>query len=408
MAEARDRLRQARESPTAEHTGLALTDLLDLALLLPFDAGARAVARAAVDRLHAWLPHLAVGTCIAEIHGGDQIVEYRLPSEPDAELGRDPTRLFPRARFERVIALDDGSDGSTLHVAGDDPALESSANPLAHALERAAQVIATAVRRSNTYDRMRESGGDVERLRGQLIQAEKLASLGQVVAGVVHELNNPLTSIVAYSDFLLKKAARGTDDPDDVERLRRIGEAAERILLFTRDLMAYARPSHDVPGAVVVHEVIDKALVFCEHELASNRVDVHRDFVDSPPPVRGVGGQLTQVFVNLFTNASHAMAATGGMLRISTRVETDMEVMVVEVTDNGVGIPRAVLDHVFDPFFSTKPEGKGTGLGLSIAKDIVSAHGGTLTVRSSLGEGTTFDVTLRLAARPPSSGPAGR
>src|SRR5262249_37510673 len=162
-----------------------------------------------------------------------------------------------------------------------------------------------ALRHARAYERSRANNAEVGVLQAQVIQSEKLASLGQIAAGVVHELNNPLTSIVAYSDYLRKKGERNGADVADLERLTRINEAAERILRFSRDLIAYSRPSTEVPAPVAIHDVIDRALVFCEHVLERTGVMVERTFGDVKL-VRGVAGQLTQVFVNLFTNACQA------------------------------------------------------------------------------------------------------
>src|SRR5690606_18109314 len=150
-----------------------------------------------------------------------------------------------------------------------------------------------------------------------------------------------------------------------------IGEAAERILKFSRDLVAYARPSTDIPGPVVLNEVIDKAIVFCEHEFGKNGIAVHQAIEADLPPVRGIAGQLTQVFVNLFTNAAHAMQQTGGTLEITAQL-LDEEMVLVQVADSGVGIPDQDIEQIFEPFYTTKVDGAGTGLGLSIVRDIVT------------------------------------
>jgi signal transduction histidine kinase len=246
------------------------------------------------------------------------------------------------------------------------------------------------------------------RSQAKMIQTEKLASLGQIVAGVVHELNNPLTSIIAYSDFLkkgtMKRGAQGDDVADDLERLRRIGEAAERILKFSRDLVAYARPSTDIPGPVALLEVIEKALVFCEHEFSKNGIVVQMDIEQNLPPVRGIAGQLTQVFVNLFTNAAHAMHHAPGALEIDARLLSE-ETVLVQVADSGIGIPDEDLEQIFEPFYTTKVDGAGTGLGLSIVRDIVTQHGGDLTAIRRPARGTVFRLNLPIVVVPPSLRP---
>jgi len=233
------------------------------------------------------------------------------------------------------------------------------------------------------------------------VQAEKLASLGQIAAGVVHELNNPLTSIVAYTDFLIRKVEARSDasDHDEIDRLRRIAESAGRMLRFTRDLVSYARPSSEVPVQVSVHVVIDQALAFCEHVLHEAGVEVDRRFAPHVPLVRGKPEQLAQVFVNLVTNACHAMPETGAKLVVTT--ESDGDTVVMSVADNGHGILPQHMTHVFAPFFTTKGSGLGTGLGLTIVKSIVDAHNGSIRVHSvpGAGGGTTFTVTLPAASR---------
>jgi two-component system NtrC family sensor kinase len=238
---------------------------------------------------------------------------------------------------------------------------------------------------------------ELRELEEQIIHAEKLATLGQLAAGVVHELNNPLTSISVYGDYLLQKATRESAPAGDIEKLKRIVESAQRILNFTRDLVTYARPSTERPVPTDVHELLDQALGYCEHLIEETAAKVERQFDVSLPPVYGVRGQLVQVFVNLITNACHAMPLGAGQLRIATEPAGDGR-LAVRVTDNGRGIPEQHLQRVFEPFFTTKGEGKGTGLGLSIVKNIVEQHRGAINVQSEVGRGTVFGIEL--ACRP--------
>jgi two-component system, NtrC family, sensor kinase len=309
------------------------------------------------------------------------------PVEPD------PARLFPELGFEQVIPFL-FERGATLHAAADDPAYFSGGTAPARLLEHLARMLASLVDGKRAQDRsMRD-------LRAQVIQSEKLASLGQIAAGIVHELNNPLTTIVAYSDFLQRKLS-GHGDPADVERLGRINEAAERILRFSRDLTAYSRPASELPAPVAIHDVIERALSFCEHELEKTGVLIERDFGEVRP-VQGVPGQLTQVFVNLFTNAAHAMRQGGGLLSITTSMsETEV---AVTVSDDGHGIDAGHRERIFEPFFTTKTDGSGTGLGLSIVRSILKSHGGRISVDGNVPRGTVFQVELPRAAAPVTMG----
>jgi two-component system NtrC family sensor kinase len=234
---------------------------------------------------------------------------------------------------------------------------------------------------------------EVRELEEQIIQAEKLATLGQLAAGVVHELNNPLTSISVYGEYLVKRGERSGQDQGDLEKLRRIVESASRIQKFARDLVTYARPSTEEPAFVPIQAVIEQSLAFCEHVVKDAGATIERRFHDEEAHVYAVRGQLHQVFINLVTNACHALEKGRGVIVI--RTESDAEDFLhVAVEDNGCGIPRGVAEKIFEPFFSTKAEGKGTGLGLSIVRNIVQQHGGTIEVKQRDAGGTIFEIKL--------------
>ena len=184
------------------------------------------------------------------------------------------------------------------------------------------------------------------------------------------------------------------DGDEDVERLRRISESGNRMLRFTRDLVAYARPSGGIVGPVVLHGVVDQAIAFCEHILSATGMRVERHYGADVLTVRGVGEQLVQVFVNLLTNASQAAPAEGGCVRVATSLDAATRCIAIFVEDNGVGIAPEHLPRVFAPFFTTKTETHGTGLGLSIVKSIIESHDGTIRVESHFGRGTRFVIAL--------------
>ncbi|MDH5491894.1 MAG: ATP-binding protein [Myxococcales bacterium] len=233
---------------------------------------------------------------------------------------------------------------------------------------------------------------EIRHLEGQVIQAEKLATLGQLAAGVVHELNNPLTSISVYGEYLLNKSVASAAPEGDTEKLRRIVQSTERILRFTRDLVVYARPTTEAPKALSIADIVEQSVVFCEHVLAEHGAVVVQEHADRSLTVLGVRGQLHQVFINLITNACHAMPHGAGKLSIKT--EREASIVLITVHDNGAGIPAEQQAGIFEPFFSTKGEGKGTGLGLSIARNIVQQHGGTIDVTSELGDGASFQLAF--------------
>jgi PAS domain S-box-containing protein len=246
-------------------------------------------------------------------------------------------------------------------------------------------------------------GQDVTALRvlqNQVIHAEKLATVGQIAAGVAHEINNPLTSIQACVEAVLHKASMATQglvpnqiDPVDLERLKRVQDGVERIRRFTHDLVGYARPSRVEIERLDFNEVVEHALSFCEHIFAEAKATLDRDLAPNLPPVRAVRDQLMQVVTNLVTNAAQALGQKGGTIRVRTFHEGEAAVGLA-VTDTGGGIRDEHRVSIFDPFFTTKPAGSGTGLGLSVVRNIVYAHGGQITFQSKLGSGTTFVVTM--------------
>jgi len=239
---------------------------------------------------------------------------------------------------------------------------------------------------------------EIRELEQRIVHAEKLATVGQLAAGVVHELNNPLTSISVYSDYLLKQAEQqsatsGQKNPD-THKLRRIHESADRILRFTRELLAYARPTPEEPRFLDVAQLIASSLEYCDYLITERGVVVSVDLSDSLGPMLGVAGQLQQVLVNLITNACQAMPEGAGNLRFSAQPSEDGADVQIRVTDNGFGIAPDHLERIFEPFFTTKGEGHGTGLGLSIVRNIVELHNGRIEIESQLGSGTTFILTF--------------
>jgi signal transduction histidine kinase len=377
-----------------------LDRLVVAACEMPAASGEAAVVEFLVQKLSEIFPECGVGACYVPMPSSTSSPEL-LPAEqrlfkyvPEGEEGRavgmDPTRLFPGFRHERVLDVEAGS--TTLHIASDDSAIGDDSSPLMHVIRRAVLAMSRGLKNARVHTRATQDASELRALSSHMMQAEKLASLGQLAAGVVHELNNPLTSIVAYTDWLIRKQGPN-GDPDSLERLRRISESSSRILRFTRDLVAYARPSSEVPTLVSVQNVIEQALAFCEHVIAQHGATVARQFAEQVPPVKGMPEQLAQVFVNLFTNACHAMPERGGHLKVSTATAPDGRI-VVAVEDNGHGIAPEHVASIFTPFFTTKVDGRGTGLGLSIVRNIMDNHSADIRVEKSDEGGAKFVLTF--------------
>jgi two-component system, NtrC family, sensor kinase len=235
----------------------------------------------------------------------------------------------------------------------------------------------------------------IEALQQQVVRAERLATLGELAAGVVHELNNPLTSITVYAEYLVRKLdARGADAAD-LEKLRRIGASAQRILRFSRDLVQYARPSGRDLEPVDVAAVVRQSVSMCDHLFERGGIALSVEVDPELPVIQAITGQLEQVLINLITNAVHAVE-TGGSVGVRARVDTP-SMILIEVADSGPGVAEADRERIFEPFFTTKLDGKGTGLGLPIVRNIVEQHRGEISVgRSDLG-GAAFRVILPAA-----------
>ncbi len=232
-----------------------------------------------------------------------------------------------------------------------------------------------------------------ERRAQQLLeQTERLVTIGQMAAGVAHEINNPLNAIVGMAELLLDKVA----DEELKGMLDNIREQALRIGRITRNLLTFARPRPQEMNLLNLNEVVREALNMKDYRLRSNNIAVVLDLQEPLPPVQGDKTQLLQVLLNLVNNAEEAMSEQGGgTLTIATVAEGD--VVRLTVSDTGKGIPPEHLPHIFDPFFTTKPVGKGTGLGLAIVYGIVTAHGGKISAQNRSEGGAQFVVELPAA-----------
>jgi two-component system, NtrC family, sensor kinase len=231
----------------------------------------------------------------------------------------------------------------------------------------------------------------IRELEKRVIQAEKLASLGQLAASVAHEINNPMTAVTTYAEASIHRAETA-GEMRDIEKFKRILENSERVLRFTHGLVSYSRPAHDKPEDVDVSPLVERALGYCEHVVKKHNVTLSAD-LGAGLKIRAVKQNMVQVLVNLITNACHASKANGAVL-VATRA--DETHVVISVSDDGHGMTQETKSKIFEPFFSTKPDGQGTGLGLSIVQSVVEKHGGTIVVESTTGRGTVFEVRLPL------------
>jgi two-component system NtrC family sensor kinase len=240
--------------------------------------------------------------------------------------------------------------------------------------------------------KVEERSNELKQMQGRLIRSEKLASLGELVAGIAHEINNPLTGILMYASMLESDPRL---DPELQGDLATIVRETDRCALIVRELLDFARES--VPRKVVesVHQVMDKTLSLVQHQASFHDIRILRNYARNLPEILLDPNQIEQVFMNIVLNAGQAMAS-GGTLSIETGVDAEQRRIFIRIGDTGSGIAEETLGRIFDPFFTTKGT-KGTGLGLAVSSGIVENHGGQLEVVSRLGEGTTFTVLLPLA-----------
>jgi signal transduction histidine kinase/ActR/RegA family two-component response regulator len=263
--------------------------------------------------------------------------------------------------------------------------------PIPRVLERAARPI---------FDKQGAFIGRVEIYRdltaqrvfqSKLLQTEKLAALGQMVTGIAHELSNPLTSILGYAQRLLVRR----DPIVHSHEVRQIFQEAERAGAILRQLLLSARDSRPERRRVALNQVVSRALELQRFSSAAHNIRVQLDLDPLLPFVLGDAGQLQQVLMNLIGNARQAIEeqGRGGTIRVKTERIAEKRVLL-EVSDDGPGIPQAIQARIFDPFFTTKPPGVGTGLGLAIVLGIVREHGGKLHLTSNVGQGTVFSIEL--------------
>lgn len=246
---------------------------------------------------------------------------------------------------------------------------------------------------AETIRQREEALTELQATTQQLWQAARLAGVGELAAGIAHELNNPLGIISLRIEGLLAKTP-----PEDPRRrpLEIVEQEVERMARLVSNLLQFSRPGRDRVSTVDVAEELVKTIELTEHYFRRRNIMIRTDIHPSLPSIHADRQQLRQVFLNLFTNAADAMPHGGNLTpRVYPGVMPDGQpALVLEITDTGVGIPPEHIPRVTDPFFSTKEEGKGTGLGLAICKRIIDEHKGLLQIESQVGQGTTVRVIL--------------
>jgi PAS domain S-box-containing protein len=356
--------------------------------------------KASEQRFRAFAEAHPVPLFISELESGRVI----FASPPCAQLLRMPLeelyagttlRLYPdpahRAKLVELVRRDGAADGlEVLLRRADGTDFWAALTSRLLTFENEAAMVTAVV---DLTERKRVDA-ELARQRQILHQNEKMSALGSLLAGVAHELNNPLSVVVGHASLLEDFAT----DAAIRERALKIRTAADRCARIVRTFLAMARSKPRQRTAVQLNDTINEALEIVAYGLRTADVEIVRALAPDLPPVAADGDQLHQVFANLFVNAQQALQSVPAPRRLTVTSGFDADTVWVEVGDNGPGVPADLAGRIFEPFFTTKPQGVGTGVGLSVCHGIVAAHGGEIRLEPRRQEGATFVVRLPRAA----------
>jgi PAS domain S-box-containing protein len=325
--------------------GAAVEEAHELILIVSSDGGVRHANRAFCD---------AMGYTLSEL------------------IEQPPGRLLAEESLPRVdeitkVAKDGGWIGTLMHKRKDGTTFQAACAIVPLANERGIVTHHVWMEHDITEEL---------KMRGQLIHSERLSAVGQLVSGVAHELNNPLQSILGFTELLIDAEER----PEQRRDLEQVRSEAIRAGKIVRNLLAFVRRSSNERAVASVNEIVKTTLALRSYEFGTANIRLFESYADGLPSVVVNPEEIQQVILNLILNAEQAMRAAhrGGTLTVTTNLVDEM--VTIEIRDNGPGVPPALAGRVFEPFFSTKEVGEGTGLGLSIAMGIAEAHGGSLTL----------------------------
>ena len=245
--------------------------------------------------------------------------------------------------------------------------------------------LSSAIERTTLYEEARQAYDNLRRTQEQLLHSEKMAAVGQLISGVAHELNNPLTAILGYSQLLTSSGQMGAQGIEYSEKLYKQAQRTHRIV---QNLLSFARQHKPERVPVQLNLILEETLALRDYDLRMNHIRVHLELAPDLPYTSADPHQLQQVFLNMVNNAVDAMLEHSNEGDLWVRTGANGDKLFIEFTDSGPGVKDA--SRVFDPFYTTKPVGKGTGLGLSICYGIVSEHGGSIRVRNVPPRGASF------------------
>src|SRR6202041_377247 len=249
--------------------------------------------------------------------------------------------------------------------------------------------ISNAIDRTLLYEETRTAYDNLRRTQEQLLHSEKMAAVGQLISGVAHELNNPLTAILGYSQLLTASPDVGTQGVEYADKLYKQAQRTHRIV---QNLLSFARQHKPERIAVHINQILEETLALRDYDLRMKNIRTHLELAPNLPLTAADPHQLQQVFLNLVNNAVDAMLEHSNEGDLWVRTGANGDKLFIEFTDSGPGVKDA--SRVFDPFYTTKPVGKGTGLGLSICYGIISEHGGSIRVRNAAPRGASFTIEV--------------
>jgi len=357
----------------AEARTRAIIDNMFDGLITVKEDGTIDTLNVAASRMFGYQPREVVGEKL------DRLVIFKgtAPAGPESELGEDFFRLVDNSS-ERSGRR---QDGATF--------------PLQIAVSRmlfGPQTLYIAMVRDITEEKIRKS---------EALQAGKLAAIGELAAGVAHEINNPINGVINYAQIMLDDQG-GDSSPETRDILGRIIKESERVAGIVSHLLSFARQRDEDVGNIRLHEIIADSISLVKHQLRKDGINLTVEVPEDLPPLRGNPHKLEQVFLNIFSNARYALNEKYPGQDPAKRLEISsfltkvagVETIRTTITDHGTGIAPEIIDRIFMSLFSTKPPGQGTGLGLGISRDLVQDHGGQLQVASTVHEHTTVTIDL--------------
>jgi signal transduction histidine kinase len=258
------------------------------------------------------------------------------------------------------------------------------------AVRMLATVASVTLERNHLLRELRRERSRLQKTQDQLLHSDRLSALGQMVSGVAHELNNPLSGVIGFSELALKNNV----DPAIERDLQRIDREAQRCQHIVQNLLNFARRTKPERKAMDLNELVENVLDLRAYQLRLDNIRVETELAPNLPRTLGVYHQIQQVLLNIINNANQAMLEVRGERLLKLTTEVDNSRILIRVSDTGPGIAPMALAKVFEPFFTTKAAGKGTGLGLSLSQGLVKDHGGEIRVESLVGKGTTFTVEI--------------